>query len=254
MMRGAGIIKVATCQKSNITRKFYLKHLPSISSFGNVTRNTFHINFSGQFRKNSNEAKDSAEERQTEKPVDETVAETPTESEEVIQEQEPSELDKIKVEMDETRKKLLLAYAEMENVRAIARRDVQNSKTYAVQGFAKGLLDVADNLTRAIESVPAEVKDKEKNPHLMTLLEGIEMTQNQLFKVFTTNNLNQFGAVGEPFDATLHDALFEYEDSSKTPGTIGQLLKSGYKLHDRVIRHAQVGTIKSSAPKVSEGC
>mmetsp|Transcript_33116 Transcript_33116/g.42318 ORF Transcript_33116/g.42318 Transcript_33116/m.42318 type:complete len:279 (+) Transcript_33116:184-1020(+) len=174
-------------------------------------------------------------------PAEENESEVPEE------EEQPSKIKQLEVEIEDMKKKLLLAYAEMENVRSIARRDVDNAKTYAVQGFAKNLLDVADNLSRAIESVPEEAKDADKYPHLMSLLEGIEMTDVQLTKVFNSNNLIKYGEVGEPFDPAVHDAMFEYEDESKTPGTIGQLLKCGYKLHDRVIRPAQVGTIKASS-------
>jgi len=164
--------------------------------------------------------------------------------------EDPNEVEQLKTELTESRKKLLMAYAEMENVRTIARRDVDNAKTYAIQGFAKHLLDVMDNLTRAVAAVPPEAAhDKDGHPHLTALVEGLDLTQMQLMKVFQSHGLKQFGEVGEKFDPNLHDAMFEYEDPSGTPGSIGQLLKTGYKLHDRVIRPAQVGTIKASSPK-----
>lgn len=61
-----------------------------------------------------------------------------------------------------------------------------------------------------------------------------------------TQSSKQYGAPGDKFDPNVHDALFEYEDASKEPGSVGQVLKTGYKLHDRVIRPAQVGTVKKS--------
>lgn len=153
------------------------------------------------------------------------------------------EVEKLKAEVEASKKKLLLAYAEMENVRAIARRDVDGAKTYAVQGFAKGLLDVADNLERALAAVPAAAAGGD--PHLRALQEGVQMTDAQLAKVFAAHHLAKYGAVGDPFDPALHDAMFEYADPAGVPGTVGQLLKPGFKLHDRVIRPAQVGTIKA---------
>jgi molecular chaperone GrpE len=78
---------------------------------------------------------------------------------------------------------------------------------------------------------------------LASLVLGIEMTDKNLQKVFGQFGVKKFGAVGEPFDPTLHDALFQIPDASRPAGSIGQILKHGYKLKDRVIRAAQVGTI-----------
>lgn len=158
-----------------------------------------------------------------------------------------ADLKQMQNEVSEMKAKALRAYADAENTRIIAKRDVDNAKAYAIQSFAKSLLDVADNLSRAIEAVPAEARtNKEEQPQLVALLEGVEMTSRQLEKVFGEYGIAKFGEVGEKFDPTLHEAMFEYEDPSKEPLTIGQLMKHGYKLKDRVIRAAQVGTIKAA--------
>ena len=135
----------------------------------------------------------------------------------------------------------------MENVRTIARRDMENSKQFAIQSFAKQLLDVADNLSRAIESVPKEaLEKKEDNAYLATLVEGVQMTDVQLQKIFGANKIVKYAVPGDKFDPHLHDALLEYEDPEKEAGSVGQVLKTGYKLNDRVIRPAQVGTVKKA--------
>ena len=95
-----------------------------------------------------------------------------------------TELEELKGEMEEVRKKYLNSLAEMENVRSIARRDVETAKTFAIQGFAKSLLDVADNLNRATESVPSEQLEEGVNADLTALYDGVIMTGNQLEKVF----------------------------------------------------------------------
>ena len=95
-----------------------------------------------------------------------------------------TELEELKVEMEEVRKKYLNSLAEMENVRSIARRDVETAKTFAIQGFAKNLLDVADNLNRATESVPTEQLEEGVNADLTALFDGVIMTGNQLEKAF----------------------------------------------------------------------
>jgi molecular chaperone GrpE len=142
---------------------------------------------------------------------------------------------------------VLRAYADEENVRRIAKRDVENARVYANTKFAKSLLDVADNLERALEAAAksdiAKSEDCSVSSAFHNLVEGVEMTQNQLSKVFTQHGVVKYGAVDDVFDPEIHDALFKMPDPSKTDGTVGAVLKSGYKLNDRVIRAAEVGTI-----------
>jgi molecular chaperone GrpE len=136
--------------------------------------------------------------------------------------------------------------AEEDNVRRIAKRDVDNARSYAVTGFAKSLLDVADDLERALQAVPKQDSNAsgDSAAALKTLVEGVSMTQKTLQKAFTQHGVIRFGAEGEAFDPALHDALFSMPASGdKKSGTIGQVLKPGYKLKDRVIRPAQVGAI-----------
>jgi molecular chaperone GrpE len=143
----------------------------------------------------------------------------------------------------------LRALAEQENIRRIAARDVEASKQFAIKSFAKSLLDTSDNLTRALEAVPEDKRhDKTKNEEhaiLANLYEGIEMTQRELNKAFAMNGLHKFGSVGDVFDPNKHQALFEYVDAEKEAGTIGQIMKPGFMLRDRVLRPAEVGVVKS---------
>ncbi|CAM9114313.1 unnamed protein product [Choristocarpus tenellus] len=155
------------------------------------------------------------------------------------------ELAKAKEALKEAEATTLYIAAEMENVRAIAKRDAEGARLYAVQRFAKQLLDVADNLTRAMESVgEGGAAGGAGSASLESLLEGIAMTDAELQKVFKSQGIVKFGQVGDKFDPHLHDAMFEHDDPTKEAGTLGQVLKPGYKLHDRVIRAAQVGTVK----------
>jgi molecular chaperone GrpE len=141
--------------------------------------------------------------------------------------------------------RLLRSLAEQDNTRRIAKRDVDDARQYAIKSFAKGMLDVADNLDRALKAVPgAMASDKEAHPELAALYEGIEMTERGLVKTFESNGLTKFGQDGEVFDPNKHEALFEYPDSTKVPGTIGQIIKPGFFLNNRVLRPAEVGVIK----------
>ena len=150
-------------------------------------------------------------------------------------------------EVKDLKDQLLRSLAEQENTRTIAKRDVASAKSFAVTSFAKSLLDTSDNLSRAMESVPEEYRaDTDNHPVLATLYEGIKMTDENLLKAFQKNGLVRYGTVGDKFDPSEHDALFEYPDPNLEVGTVGQVMKAGFKLNDRVIRAAEVGVIKKA--------
>ncbi|KAJ3688669.1 hypothetical protein LUZ61_017833 [Rhynchospora tenuis] len=152
---------------------------------------------------------------------------------------------------EETKDKFLRGYAEMENIMNRTKREAENSKKFAIQSFAKGLLDVADNLERASSVVKesfAKIDEKEGDkaaPLLKTLLEGVEMTQKQLTEVFRKFGVEKYDAQNETFDPHRHNAVFQVPDPSKPPGTVAAVIKNGYMLHDRILRPAEVGVTKS---------
>ena len=161
--------------------------------------------------------------------------------------EELSKEEKLENEVKELKDQLLRALAEADNTRRIAKRDVASARNFAVTSFAKSLLETSDNLTRAMEAVPEEYRvDTENHPVLATLYEGIQMTDSNLTKAFAKNGLVKFGEVGETFDPNKHEALFEYPDPNLTPGSIGQVMKVGFTLNERVIRSAEVGVVKKT--------
>ncbi|XP_022753093.1 uncharacterized protein LOC111301577 [Durio zibethinus] len=155
-------------------------------------------------------------------------------------------------EIEQMQDKVVRTLAEMENVMARTRREAENSKKFAIQNFAKGLLDVADNLGRASTHVKGSFSkiDESKDtvgavPLLKTLLEGVEMTEKQLGQVFGKFGVQKFDPTNEPFDPHRHNAVFQVPENSKPPGTVAHVLKSGYMLYDRVIRAAEVGVTQA---------
>uniref|UniRef100_A0A5B7AMN7 GrpE protein homolog n=1 Tax=Davidia involucrata TaxID=16924 RepID=A0A5B7AMN7_DAVIN len=162
---------------------------------------------------------------------------------------EKEELLKMKhKENEKMQEKVLRTYAEMENVMDRTRREAEISKKFAIQNFAKSLLDVADNLGRASSVVKdsfAKIDVSEDTagavPLLKTLLEGVEMTEKQLAEVFKKFGVEKFDPTNEQFDPHRHNAVFQVPDASKPPGTVAIVLKSGYMLYDRIIRPAEVG-------------
>ncbi|XP_057724797.1 grpE protein homolog 2, mitochondrial-like isoform X3 [Arachis stenosperma] len=155
-------------------------------------------------------------------------------------------------EIEKMQDKVLRTYAEMENVMDRTRRESENSKKFAIQNFAKSLLDVADNLGRAssvvkesFSKIDASNDTSESVKLLKTLLEGVEMTDKQLSEVLKKFGVEKFDPTNEPFDPNMHNAIFQVPDSSKPPGTVAAVLKAGYKLYDRVIRPAEVGVTQA---------
>lgn len=192
------------------------------------------------------EAKTNEEATQTEN-TEETTSTIDEATEAAAERSEEDEVEKLKAQIKDYKDQLLRSLADQENTRNIAKRDVEAARNFSVSSFAKSLLETSDNLTRAMEAVPEELrKDTGNNPVLATLYEGIHMTDNNLTKAFQKHGLKKFGILGEKFDPNKHEALFEYPDESKTPGTIGQVMKVGFELNGRVIRSAEVGVIKKA--------
>ncbi|PIN23167.1 Molecular chaperone of the GrpE family [Handroanthus impetiginosus] len=151
-------------------------------------------------------------------------------------------------ELEIMKDKVLRTLAEMENVKERTRRESENAKKFAIQNFAKSLLDVADNLGRASysakESFPkidASTDTAGAVQQLKTLLEGVEMTEKQLSEVFRKFGLEKYDPINEEFDPNRHNAVFQVPDASKPADHVAVVLKAGYMLHDRVIRPAEVG-------------
>jgi molecular chaperone GrpE len=175
------------------------------------------------------------------------LAETPSESDanESSPETRSTELD---AELAEYKDRLLRALAETENVRRRAQREREDASKYAIAGFAKDLLSAADNLRRALESLPeSEAKDERTR----SLLAGVAATERELLGVFERYGIKRIDPRGEAFDHNFHQAIFEAERPDQPSGSVVEVLQPGYVLHDRLLRPAMVGVAKGG-PKPSE--
>jgi molecular chaperone GrpE len=154
----------------------------------------------------------------------------------------------LEAELADQRDRLLRALAEAENVRRRAQREHEDASKYAVAGFAKDLLSAADNLRRALESLPeAEAKDERTR----SLLAGVAATERELLGVFERHGIKRIDPKGERFDHNLHQAIFEAERPDQPSGSVVEVLQPGYVLHDRLLRPAMVGVAKGG-PKPDE--
>ena len=171
-------------------------------------------------------------------PVDQEASGTSEVEQKLLQENEKL-LEKVK-EIDDKFKRAL---AEAENSRIRMKKQVEDAKIYGIQSFCKDLLDVADVLEKALETVPRE--QLATNEVLNNLFTGVEMTEKQLQSIFRRHGLLKINPVGEKFNPNEHHALFESVVEGKEPGSVAVVTKIGYKLHDRTIRPAMVGVVKA---------
>jgi molecular chaperone GrpE len=149
-------------------------------------------------------------------------------------------------EAADARDKMLRTLAEMENLRKRTAREVSDARTYGISGFARDVLDIADNLQRALDAVPAEARAA-ADPGLKALIEGVELTERSLHNALEKNGVRKFDPAGEKFDPNVHQAMYEVPDPSVPAGTIAQVIQSGYMIGERVLRPALVGVAKGGA-------
>src|SRR3954465_7699671 len=167
---------------------------------------------------------------------------------------EPGSAEVLAKEAAEAKDKMLRTLAEMENLRKRTSREVADARTYAITGFARDILDIADNLQRALDALPAETKAA-ADPGLKALIEGVELTERSLLNALEKNGVKKFDPLGEKFDPNFQQAMYEVPDASVPSGTVVQVVQAGYTIGDRVLRPALVGVSKGgvkAAPSASE--
>ena len=150
----------------------------------------------------------------------------------------------LKSEIAALKDRVLRAMAEAENVRRRAEKDKADARDYAVTGFARDMVSVADNLRRALDALPTELHDDER---LKTFVDGVQLTERELMNAFERHGIRRIEPTGEKFDHNLHQAMFEVADSGQPAGTVVQVMQAGYVIKDRLLRAAMVGVAKRSA-------
>ena len=149
-------------------------------------------------------------------------------------------------EAAESRDKMLRTLAEMENLRKRTSREVADARVYGITGFARDVLEIADNLQRALDAVPPEAKAA-ADPGLQALIEGVELTERSLLNALEKNGVKKFDPSGEKFDPNFQQAMYEVPDPSVPSGTVVQVVQAGYMIGDRVLRPALVAVSKGGA-------
>jgi molecular chaperone GrpE len=152
-----------------------------------------------------------------------------------------AEIARLANELEIARQDVLYAKAETQNVRRRLEKDRTDARTYAATAFARDMLSVADNLSRALDVIPAELREDDK---LKPLVSGLEATGRELEKVFTSHGITRIAAMGLPLDPNQHQAMIEMPHADAEPGTVIQELAAGYMIKDRLLRPAMVAVAK----------
>jgi molecular chaperone GrpE len=141
--------------------------------------------------------------------------------------------------------KMLRALAEMENLRKRTEREVADARQYAITSFAREVLQVADNMHRALDTIGDELRNS-ADAKVKALVEGVDLIERELQKVLEKHGVKMFSPLGEKFDPNFHQAMYEVPDSSAAPGTVAQVIQAGYLIGERVLRPAMVAIAKAA--------
>lgn len=147
-------------------------------------------------------------------------------------------------EIASLRERLMRALAETENTRRQGERRAQDAGQYAITNFARELLQVVDNLRRAIE---ADAADREGSG-IDGLIEGVTATDRILTQILNRFGVEEIKALHQPFDPKKHEAVMATDETDQPPGSVTQVLETGYTLHDRLLRPARVVVAKPRQP------
>ncbi len=146
----------------------------------------------------------------------------------------------LEAELAESKAAVLYAHAEAQNVRRRSEKEAIDARAYAVTGFARDILSVADNLSRGLAAIPDDLRANDK---MKGLVAGLEATGRELDAIFARNGITKIEAVGEMLDPNRHQAMLEMP-SDQAPGTIVQEMQAGYMIRDRLLRPALVAVAK----------
>lgn len=148
----------------------------------------------------------------------------------------------LEAELAAAKQETLYAMADTQNVRRRMEKELADTRSYAATAFSRDVLSVADNLTRALEAIPAELREDEK---IKSLITGLDATAKELESVFRKHGVEKFVAVGETLDPNRHQAMVEIPSNDAAPGTIIHEMQAGYMIKDRLLRPALVGVAKA---------
>ena len=144
-------------------------------------------------------------------------------------------------EIEQLRDEKLRLLADMENLRKRSDRDRMDSIRYGNINFARDILSLGDNLSRALDAIP---KDAEKTETITNLINGLRMVQREFTSILEKHGIKKIEALNQRFDHNFHQAMMEIESEEAEEGIVIQEIQSGYNMHDRLLRPSMVGVAK----------
>jgi Molecular chaperone GrpE (heat shock protein) len=173
----------------------------------------------------------------------------PDEAKDTAAEQTPeaagpdAEVARLAAENEELKDRYLRLAAEMENLRRRTARDVHDARSYSIAGFARDMLQVSDNLRRALDSVANHVAASD-DTDFKTLVEGVELTERSMLAALERHGVKKIDPKGERFDPNFHQAMFEIPNPAVPNNTVLEVVQPGYVIGERMLRPAMVGVSK----------
>lgn len=161
------------------------------------------------------------------------------------------EISAIQAENADMKDRLLRLAADMENLRRRTAREVQDARAFAISKFAADMLEVADNLRRALDHVTEEQREA-ADETLKTLLEGVELTEREMHTKMERHGVTKLDPEGQKFDPNFHEAMFEVPNPDVPNNTVVQVVQAGYQIGGRVLRPARVGVSKGGPKQAAE--
>lgn len=150
-----------------------------------------------------------------------------------------AEIEKLKAEAAAAKDQALRATAEIQNIRRRAEQDVEKAHKFALDRFAGDIINVADNLERALGSVD-QADEKQKS-----IREGVELTLKSLVDTLAKHGVQQLDPKGEPFNPQQHEAIAMVPNPAMEPNSVMDVMQKGYLLNGRVLRPARVVVTKA---------
>ncbi len=155
----------------------------------------------------------------------------------------------LEAEVGELKDRWMRSEAEIANVRSRARREVDETRQYAVQKFATDVVEAAENLRRGIDSLPAP---KPGQPEIVgKLREGLDGIERNFLSLLERNGIKREDPTGAPFDPNMHQAMAEQESEAHTPGTVIHAWTPAWTLHGRLLRPAMVVVAKAAPAELA---
>jgi molecular chaperone GrpE len=169
--------------------------------------------------------------------------------EEETEEEEVDETELLKAEVADLKERYIRLAADMENLRRRTEREVKDARVFAISNFARDVLGVSDDLSRAMQVVRDSQNTEDPLASVAGLVEGIAATERAMITTMERHGVTRVDPLGEKFDPNYHQAMFEVPDATKPNNTVMNVVQAGFKIGERMLRPALVGVSKGG-PKV----